>query len=148
MVGRPSVYREQTATKVLESIACGATLDQACEQHGLKAGTVACWAYRDYRGFRQRYFEAFGINALVEASRCIRIVDEVADTDSMARVQAARTRADMRWRIISRLVPEFAEQPVTLHAAVHVYVPDNHRAGDDARVIEGEAQQVLESPDD
>jgi hypothetical protein len=152
--GRPTVYDEQTATKILDSIADGSSLKDACETYGMKTGTVAFWVVRDHHGFRQRYFEAFGARCVVEADQILSIVDEVAGSDSMARVQAARARADMRRWLSGRMLAEFSEKFVHQHqveGAVRIFIPHNNRMYVpelESQMIDGEAVELLEGPDE
>jgi hypothetical protein len=111
MAGRPTVYSEAKAQRLLDAIASGSSLETACKLARLKVGTVACWAARDHPpGFRQRYFEAFGAKMIIEADRILEIVDGVAGSNSMPAVQAARTRADMRRWLAGKLLAEFGDR--------------------------------------
>jgi hypothetical protein len=151
MGGRPpTVYREKTAAAVLDSIACGATLEAACAEHGLAKGTVAVWAARDFPpGFRQRYFAAFAAKMLAEADKILPIVDGVLESDSMARVNAAKNAADARRWLASRMLGEFSERVdhnVNLQGAVRIYIPENGRLYG-APVLEGSVTAQLEGPE-
>jgi hypothetical protein len=140
--GPPTVYRERIASKVLDAIASGATLEAACAEHGMAKGTVAVWAARDYPpGFRERYFAAFAAKILAQTDQILPLVDGVLGNNSMAQVTAARNAADMRRWLASRLLGEFSERidhQMTLQGSVRIYVPTNGRLepGDDAKLIE------------
>jgi hypothetical protein len=79
---------------------------------------------------------------LVETDRMLEIVDGVKDSDSMARVQAARTRSDARRWLAGRLIGELADRIEHAHqlsgqAQIHVYLPDKNNTA--RSVIDGQA---------
>jgi hypothetical protein len=148
--GRPTVYDEETVSKLLDLFAGGASIQKLCQRpHMPKAGTVASWVARDYPpGFRARFFEAFTAKMILEADRILPIVDAVKGSTNMAEVQAARSMADMRRWLAGRVLAEFGDRVdhrMTLSGSVQVLLPTNGRlAGDDARLIDGDATELLE----
>lgn len=119
-------------------------MEAACAEQGMKKGTVACWAARDYRGFRERYFAAFAAKILAETDRMLELVDGVLNSDSMARVNAAKNAADVRRWLASKMLGEFSERvehQVSGGFGVRIYrvecvLPDKRRE----QVIDGQAQ--------
>jgi hypothetical protein len=146
MAGRPTVFNERKVARLLDAIAAGATLEAACQRFGFPVSTVAMWAARDTPpGFRRRYFAAFQAKSLVEVDKILAIVDGVEGSDSMAAVQAARTRADVRRWFASKLVGEFADRVQVEHdrAEINIYLPaKGSQAGADARVIDHAPERI------
>jgi hypothetical protein len=149
-MARVSVYDETKADRLLELIAGGSSIADACQRVGLKVGTVACWAVRDTPvGFRRRYFEAFSARVLLEADRILEITDSVEGSNSMPAVMAAKSMADRRAWLASRLLSEFndrvmVEQKSAVEVTFTLPLKGSHDRlpGPDLRVIDGQATEV------
>jgi hypothetical protein len=146
--GRPSVYDERVATKILDRIAGGELLTHICRERGMpKLFTVTSWVSRNHEGFGDRYWEARASQAVVWSEQVLEILDDARKEDSMARAQIARSRSDARKWMLSRMIPSrFSDRLQVDHhgqrAEVHIWLPGKGSAGDRAKVIEGQARQV------
>jgi hypothetical protein len=144
--GRPSVYREDVAERILTQIAAGKSLPTICRAPGMpKVETIGTWIWRNHEGFADRYFHAFCARCSVMAQEAVDIVDEAVGGD-MAAQSCAKNRADMRKWLLSRLIPDrFGDRLALAGGAsaspiVHLYLPERP-----SRLIEGHATTVVHS---
>ena len=154
--GRPSTYDPVMAEKILALLANGQLLKQICARRGFpKPSCVAMWVVRNVDDFQEKYFAARAAGGILMSEDIIEIVDHVADCDSMARVQAARTRADKRQWLLSRLLPSrFSDRLMITdpmsggRTVVNIWLPRKGDRESSGRLIEGTPRQVLEDQSD
>ena len=97
--------------KLLARIAGGGGLVATCEELGLLPQTVLTWVTRDQPpGFSLRYFQALQARTILQVDQIVEIVDRVAECDSMARVRAARSHADVRRWLARKLIGELGDR--------------------------------------
>jgi hypothetical protein len=161
--GRPSIYSEDLATTICDRIAGGEFLRTICREPGMPTlPTVTQWVSRDREGFADRYWNARCAQAVLWSEDVLSLLDDAADEENMAKVQAARCRSDARKWLLSKLLaarfgdrlqldqvgggvnvticlPALETDPVTGRPTKRLYRPE-----DDAHVIEGTAR-VLEN---
>ena len=140
--GRPTKYREDLAKIILDGMAAGETSQAMCRKLGLPKQTVAHWRAQDRNGFRARYIQAFSARAAGFGEEILDIVDSVPAGADMATVQAARTRADMRRWLASRLVPAYqdlVQHQLSGSARVVIALPNK---GSSAPLLEARAEPV------
>jgi hypothetical protein len=108
-MARPTVYREDLATAVLDAMAAGESSKAACRRLGLPDTTVSEWRAQDRNGFRRRYFDAFACRAAGFGEEILDILEAVPPGADMATVQLARSKMDARRWLMSKLVPQYHE---------------------------------------
>jgi hypothetical protein len=103
---RPSGYTEEEATALCQWIAEGKSLRSWCQQAGRSTSmfTVYGWL-RDRPDFSRRYAQAHDDRSDSLADEIIEIADAVADSDSIAAVQAAKLRVETRKWVSAKLKP-------------------------------------------
>lgn len=102
--GRPSSYNEDEAAALCQWITEGRSLRSWCVHSGTAIMTVYRWM-SDRADFRERYARAHEDRADTMAEDIIDIADEVAGTESIAAVQAARLRIDTRKWVAAKIKP-------------------------------------------
>ena len=144
--GRPTRFRQDLADALLRGIAGGRPSGEVCQELGLPRQTVAEWRGA-HPEFRDAYLRAFASRCCGFAEEAIEIVDSIPEDADMARVQRDRTRADFRKWVASRLVPALHDvQPALVGAAtVVINLPAKGGGNDGARVIDGQAVELLEN---
>jgi hypothetical protein len=102
---RPSDYTEEAAASLLEWITDGKSLRAWCRQASVSPMTVYQWMARE-RGFADRYARAYDNRADTLADEILDIADEVAGSDSIAAVAAAKLRVEARKWVAAKLKPQ------------------------------------------
>lgn len=102
---RPSTYTDEEAEALCHWIAEGKSLRSWCRETGRQAFTVYSWM-RQRPDFAQRYARAHEDRSDSLADEIIEIADDVAGTDSIAAVQAAKLRVDTRKWVAAKLRPQ------------------------------------------
>lgn len=102
---RPSEYTEEIASTLLQWIAEGGSLRSWSRESGIPPMTIYRWMAAEAT-FRERYARAHEDRADSLADEILDIADEVAGTDSIASVQAAKLRVETRKWIASKLRPQ------------------------------------------
>jgi len=102
---RPSSYTEEEAQALCEWITNGRSLSSWCRQAGRSAFIVYGWM-RSEPDFARRYAQAHEDRTDTMADDIIEIADQVAGTDNIAAVQAAKLRIETRKWIASKLKPQ------------------------------------------
>jgi hypothetical protein len=87
VMGAPSLYNDETVTAILDAIAAGASLPQACKPLKINWQTVWNWKAR-YPDFRSAYEQAVKERADAHAEEIIDIADN--DDDDVIRVIGPR----------------------------------------------------------
>ncbi len=101
---RPSEYSPDEAAALCQWICEGKSLRSWCRQTGRAAMTVYRWIEQE-ASFREQYARAHEDRADTMAEDIIEIADEVAGTDSIAAVQAAKLRIETRKWIAAKVRP-------------------------------------------
>jgi hypothetical protein len=149
--GRPSIYTEALAQTICDRIAGGEFLRSICREPKMpEIHTITRWVSRDHCGFADRYWNARCAQAVLWSEDVLEVLDDVADEDSMPKVQAARNRSDARKWLLSKLVAaRFGDRiqldQVGARAEVHIHLPGKFDPAN-AKVLEGTAK-VLEHGD-
>lgn len=102
---RPSSYTDEEADALCRWIAEGKSLRSWCLHTGREAFTVYSWL-RQRPDFASRYAQAHDDRSDSLADEIIEIADAVADTDSIAAVQAAKLRVETRKWVSAKLRPQ------------------------------------------
>ena len=101
-LGRPSIYTDELADKMLEEIASGRSVIGMCreEEWTPNADTWYRWMYK-IEGLSDRYTRAKAFQSEREADIILDIADNATNQD----YQVARLRVDARKWIASKLLP-------------------------------------------
>ena len=101
-LGRPSIYTDELADKMLEEIASGRSVIGMCreEEWTPNADTWYRWLYK-IEGLSDRYTRAKAFQSEREADIILDIADNATNQD----YQVARLRVDARKWIASKLLP-------------------------------------------
>ena len=101
-LGRPSIYTDELADKMLEEIASGRSVIGMCreEEWTPNADTWYRWLYK-IEGLSDRYTRAKAFQSEREANIILDIADNATNQD----YQVARLRVDARKWIASKLLP-------------------------------------------
>ncbi len=128
--GRPTVYTEELALEICVRLAVGESLVQICKEDKTPAyATVMRWLFESYppddrrADFRERYARAREVQAETYADQMVVLADQDAndvlyDLDghpvqaTSVRINRNRLQIDTRWRIITKLLPRFADRPL------------------------------------
>lgn len=102
---RPSDYSEEKGLSLCQWITDGGSLRKWCKQTGVAPMTVYRWMGESAL-FREQYARAHEDRTDTLAEEMIDISDEVAGTDSIAAVQAAKLRIETRKWIAAKLKPQ------------------------------------------
>lgn len=102
---RPSTYTEEEGQALCEWITNGHSLSSWCRQTGRSAFVVYGWM-RSESDFARRYAQAHEDRTDTMADDLLEIADDVAGTDSIAAVQAAKLRIETRKWIAAKLKPQ------------------------------------------
>ena len=149
MTGRPTIYNEQKVQRVLDLVAGGASLREACRRVRIKPGTFSSWVVRDYHGLGPQFYAALRAKYLVELDQTVELADSVLGSNSLPEVVAAKNAADARRFIAGRIIREFHN---TEHLQVDhrhrtriiVYLPRKESTEPRGQMIEGTPPQVIE----
>lgn len=108
--GRPSLYSDELATKILDAIANSTKgLATICKQNSSfpHAGTVRRWITEDRKGFRDKYTRAKEEQADLMADEILDITDALPKKGlTNQQVNAARLKVDARKWVASKLKPK------------------------------------------
>jgi hypothetical protein len=102
---RPSTYTEEEGLALCKWISNGLSLQRWCRQAGRDPYTVYGWM-KSEPNFARAYAQAHEDRTDTIADDIIEIADEVAGTDNIAAVQAAKLRIETRKWIASKLKPQ------------------------------------------
>jgi hypothetical protein len=145
--GRPSTYRADVADRIIDAVANGGSIPQACEAEGVPIGTLYEWADSNRDGLGDRLEQARLRRYDAWEEQLFEHAMAELGSDSMPAVQARRTLIDtMKW-IMSRRLPMKWSEAVThqhLHqmggkVEVRVWLP---KKGEPAPLFEGRAETV------
>ena len=101
---RPSTYTEEEGQALCEWITNGHSLNSWCRATGRSAYSVYGWM-RSEPDFARRYAQAHEDRTDTLADDMLEIADEMAGSDSIAAVSAAKLRIETRKWIASKLKP-------------------------------------------
>ena len=144
-------YSPELAEAILDWLIEGKTLKSFGEQPGTPSRKfVYEWVDQDRDGFAGRYESARRWQMETWADEQDELAAAELGSNSMPAVQARKTQIHARQWLMERLHPTAYGQRVAYEhrggASVVVMLPDNGRmAGDNARVIDGQARELLES---
>jgi hypothetical protein len=146
-----TIYSNALAERILAEISDGVSLTKACAKIGADRRTVQRWVLRDLHGFADRYKTARLLGCDVWAEDVLDLSDEsAAAAGDMALMGSYKLRVDSRKWLLGKLRPELygdrVQHRLSGEGTIRICIPDNQRAlpGDDARVIDGTAQELIE----
>jgi Asp-tRNA(Asn)/Glu-tRNA(Gln) amidotransferase B subunit len=103
--GRPSIYTDDLAVKILSRISMAESVRRICEDEGMPdIDTIYQWLFKDLNGFAERYARAKQEAMELKSEEIEQIVDSVQkDTASIAK---ARLQVDTKKWLMSKLAPK------------------------------------------
>ena len=128
-VGHGSIYTTNLAFQLCQRLAIGESLVEVCKDDKMPSyGTVTNWLFNDFPAddlrteFVQLYRRAREVQAETYADQMIVLADQDAndvlyDLDghpvqaTSVKINRHRLQIDTRWRIITKLLPRFADTP-------------------------------------
>ena len=129
-IGRPSLYTDKLAAEICIRLAIGESLVQICKEDAMPAyRTVMNWLFEERaegdpkRGFLHKYARAREVQAMTYVDQMVVLADDdsrdvLYDLDGQpvqatsVRINRHRLQIDTRWRIITKLLPRFADRIV------------------------------------
>ena len=127
--GRPTIYTQKLATEICKRLAIGESLVEICRGEKMPGySTVMDWLFMSYKpgdprcDFPELYARAREVQAETYADQMVVIADDVDGMDVLydldgnpvaannVRIQRNKLQVDTRWRIVSRLLPRFADK--------------------------------------
>ncbi len=126
--GRPTIYSQKLATEICKRLAIGESLVEICRGEKMPGySTVMDWLFMSYKpgdprcDFPELYARAREVQAETYADQMVVLADQDAndvlyDLDghpvqaTTVRIQRHRLQIDTRWKIVSRMLPRFAEK--------------------------------------
>ena len=126
--GRPTIYSAKLASDLCKRLAVGESLVEICREDKMPGySTVMEWLFKSYQSddprndFPEMYARAREIQAETYADQMVAIADQdnadvLYDLDGQpvqattVRIQRHRLQIDTRWRIVSKMLPRFADK--------------------------------------
>jgi hypothetical protein len=148
-----TTYSNSLAERILDEVADGASLTQACATAGTPRRTVTRWIMTDRFGFAERYSLARRIGTDVWAEEILDLADESkCAAGDMALLGSYKLRTDARRWLLSKLRPDTYADQVQHQlgqntTVVNVYLPAKGSSGDGS-LIAGQAVELLENQSD
>lgn len=111
-IGRPSIYSEETADRVLDGLAEGKSLVEVCSDPDLPSvRTIMQWA-ADNEEFSQRYVRAREAQAEVMDDKILTAAEKAKDDPQAARVQIDA----YKWRAAKLAPKKYGDATTIKHA--------------------------------
>ncbi len=128
--GRPTIYTTKMALEICQRLAVGEALVEICRGEKMPGySTVMDWLFMSYKpgdprcDFPELYARAREVQAETYADQMVVIADQDAndvlyDLDghpvqaTSVKINRHRLQIDTRWRIITKLLPRFADRPL------------------------------------
>jgi hypothetical protein len=121
--GRPSKYTPELAAKIIARMCEGESLRSICRDATMPViSTVMLWVATDREGFSEQYAKGCEARAHYWADEMLDIADDGAN-DYMQRegkeyvngeaIARSRLRVDTRKWLLSKMLPKYADKPIT-----------------------------------